>query len=147
MELLLVTLATWSIVEIWHHGSIFESPRSMLFRWSLKKITKLSVVPRWIGALFSCPFCLSVWVALILSLTYRFTYPIIIAFAACRLANLANDLTQRFNVSRSPAPDYYKYKIKDKEVAYNVEEEENDESQYENEVRESAPSNQEDVQP
>ncbi len=85
--MLVVALATWQIVEIWHHGSLFEKPRARMER-------RLN----WIGDLFSCPFCLSVWVgaaasALWLSEWGEWSRLVLYAFAVSRLANLGNDVT------------------------------------------------------
>jgi hypothetical protein len=51
MELAVAVLATWQIVEVWHHSSLTRNVRDLL---SLKENT--------LAQLLLCPFCLSVWV-------------------------------------------------------------------------------------
>tara|TARA_Y100000004_G_scaffold183199_1_gene230757 strand:+ start:461 stop:790 length:330 start_codon:yes stop_codon:yes gene_type:complete len=95
MNLIIAALATWQIVEIWHHSSLMAGPRSLVEMWDNK-----------LGELLSCPFCLSPWVALIcvscLEIQeYGFAGQaagvVIMAFAASRLANLCNDYFRKVN--------------------------------------------------
>jgi len=98
MSILIASLATWQIVEIWHHSSLFASLRSIVEMWENK-----------IGDLLSCPFCLSVWVSLVciiglqcenLGLAGLAFSVIIKTFAVARLANLGNDFFKKW--TRTP---------------------------------------------
>jgi hypothetical protein len=95
MELIVAALATWQIVEIWHHSSLFAGWRAIVENWESK-----------IGELLSCPFCLSPYVAAFCcGILYLPTSGLavwldsigavaktgIYAFAVARLANLGND--------------------------------------------------------
>ncbi len=86
-DLLLVALATWQAVEVYHHSKILAWLRCRL-------------EPLWY--LFGCPFCLSLWVALLIAAGVRFdptwiSTLLATALAASRLANLFNDATTSFN--------------------------------------------------
>ena len=89
VELIVAGLATWQIIEIWHHSRIFAGCRSRVELWE-----------NWLGELLICPFCLSPYVgwlsAAVLLLLARlhpaFGIPVY-GFAVARLANLGNDLT------------------------------------------------------
>ena len=98
-DLIIAALATWQIVEIWHHSSIMAGPRARAEAWSNTT-----------ADLLGCPFCLSVWVALVSITLLRcdaaegtiwaalfglLKLPVW-AFAASRLANLGNDLTKKY---------------------------------------------------
>ena len=95
MNLIVAALATWQIIEIWHH-SLFMAPlRAITDTWENK-----------FGELASCPFCLSPWVGLLCvtilelqeyGLAGACGSLIIYAFAVARLANLGNDLSSKFN--------------------------------------------------
>ena len=95
MLLLIATLATWQTVEVIHHGSIFASFRAYIEVCNNNFIRKL----------FSCPFCLSVWVgtfwAIVLGLAdYWFMQPLVYfgyGLAVSRLANLCNDIFYDFS--------------------------------------------------
>lgn len=95
MNLIVAALATWQIVEIWHHSSLMAPARSIVELWDNK-----------LGELLRCPFCLSVWTALFCTLclnltefglTSRITECVIYAFAVSRLANLGNDFFHSCN--------------------------------------------------
>lgn len=45
-------MATWQLVETWHHGSIFEAQRA-----------KLELFDGFFARLLTCMFCLSHWAA------------------------------------------------------------------------------------
>ena len=102
MELIVAALATWQIVEIWHHSLLFATPRAIVETWTSK-----------LGELLVCCFCLSPWVALLCTLVMYcqdtrlavwFAKSVITALAVSRLANLGNDYfytacrTPRFSV-------------------------------------------------
>lgn len=95
--LVVAIMATWQIIEIWRHASLFASWRAEVETWD-----------GWLGELLTCPFCLSVWVALIVSsitLWYELrdlTLLPVYAFAVSRGANLANDVFH--SVNRTPRP-------------------------------------------
>lgn len=49
-ELVVAMLATWQLVEIWHHSRIMAPWRA-----------RMELREDWIGELLGCPYCLSVW--------------------------------------------------------------------------------------
>jgi hypothetical protein len=90
MTLLIAALATWQIVEIWHHSLLMAPLRARTEMWNNK-----------LGELLSCPFCLSVWVGLFCTagVTFAAVYDleyVILAFAVSRLANLGNDVFKSY---------------------------------------------------
>jgi hypothetical protein len=98
MNLLIAGLATWQIVEIWHHSSLFAAWRSRVELWTNK-----------LGELLCCPFCLSVWVGFGCSGLFQLPptwqvssvlQAILFGFACARLANLGNDLC--YSACRTP---------------------------------------------
>jgi hypothetical protein len=115
MTYLIAALATWQIIEIWRHSTLFSSARATVELW-----------PGKLGELLMCPWCLSVYCAcfclFVLSLptdwTVSWLHPwlnfipwflwlgtafaklVIGAFAVSRLANLANDYFHDY--SRTP---------------------------------------------
>lgn len=104
LHVFVAVLATWQIVEIWHHSLLFAGLRSRVELWENK-----------LGELLGCPFCLSPWVALLsvivlllpLWLELEGWYVIVAravwyGFAVSRLANLGNDLFH--GKSRTPKP-------------------------------------------
>lgn len=92
-ELVVAALAVWQIVEIWHHSSLLAPLRA-----------KAELLDGKVGELLRCPFCLSVWVALLVGLIVLlpaewWAWPFkaaVIAFALSRAANLGNDLTREW---------------------------------------------------
>jgi len=97
---LIAALAVWEIVEIWHHSQLFAGRRA----W-------LEAQDNWLADLLLCPFCLSVWVSLIVLLTVGTSVHLeqhwprwlcdlvllpVLVFAVARLANLFNDLTRKY---------------------------------------------------
>lgn len=88
----LAVLANWQLVETWHHGSIFETPRAWVeaHRGS------------WWAELLLCPFCLSHWTGLTLTIVMFATmenlnssyaqFAFIYALALTRLPQVLNDL-------------------------------------------------------
>lgn len=104
-DILIASMATWQAVEVWRHGSIFASARATAQAW-----TVATGVRGWLGRLLSCPFCLSVWVALATVLLWTVGhYPgqiLVATLAAARLANVGNDLTHPWcRTPRPPADD------------------------------------------
>jgi hypothetical protein len=98
MELIVAALATWQIIEIWHHSLLFAGRRAVVETWTGK-----------LGELLVCCFCLSPWVALLCVLILQsqgtglvvwFAKAVIMALAAARLANLGNDYF--YTVCRTP---------------------------------------------
>lgn len=103
LDLVIASLATWQIVEIWHHSELLAGPRARVETWSSP-----------IADLLRCPFCLSPWIALIAVIALRVEFPEGViwalisavlklplwAFAVARLANLGNDLTRK--ICRTP---------------------------------------------
>jgi hypothetical protein len=104
MNLIVAALATWQIIEIWHHSLLMAPLRSRTEMWTGK-----------LGELLSCPFCLSPWVALLCTaalglaeygLAGRCGSVIIYAFAAARLANLGNDFFKQYDLTPKVTFDY-----------------------------------------
>lgn len=85
--LAITALATWELVEIWHHSGLTAGLRARAQCWD-----------DWKGELLGCPFCLSVWVAAALVLLAEvpgatwIAPRAALALAGARLANLGNDL-------------------------------------------------------
>lgn len=95
MNVIIAALATWQIIEIWHHSLLFAPIRSITDCWQNK-----------LGELLSCPFCLSPWVAAICLLGLQefgfaslFTQGLVYIFAVSRLANLGNDVFKIWNLT------------------------------------------------
>lgn len=95
MDIIIAALATWQIIEIWHHSLLMAPLRSIAEMWDNK-----------IGDLLSCPFCLSPWVGLVcitvLSVAevgwfFLALSAIVKAFAVARLANLGSDFFKRYD--------------------------------------------------
>lgn len=105
IDLIVGGLATWQIVEIWHHSLLFADWRA-----------RTEMLTGKLGELFACPFCLSVWVGFVCATLLWYKHPteihgtysgLRVAFwaamlvikaglyglAVARLANLGNDLT------------------------------------------------------
>lgn len=110
LQLLIAALATWQVVEIVHHGSIFAKQRA---KWEL--------MDTFASQLLLCPFCLSVWVGVLLAavmfgercvfddskfaghtwygvaflgtlrILWLFAVTFVYGLAVSRLANVAND--------------------------------------------------------
>lgn len=98
MLVVIAALATWQIIEIWHHSLLFASWRAVTEMWENK-----------LGELLSCPFCLSPWVGLVCTICLYAEEAglaglviglVIKAFAVARLANLGNDVFKQW--SRTP---------------------------------------------
>lgn len=113
-ELVIAVLATWQIVEIWHHSAIMASWRAYVEVWD-------DAPPYgFIRSVLACPFCLSVWVGFATFLTvltgpplghWLFTQPLLFqplallawlsvtfvwGMAISRAANVGNDVLHRF---------------------------------------------------
>jgi hypothetical protein len=97
MILIVAALATWQIIEIWHHSLLMAPLRARTEMWVNK-----------FGELLGCPFCLSPWIALLFvdwlsvvefGLAGLCGNVIIYAFAAARLANLGNDFFKQYNLT------------------------------------------------
>lgn len=95
-SLVIVSLATWQAVEIWQHSSLFAGWRADVEVW-LATDTR---VRSFLGALLSCPHCLSVWVAMLMHILFAcisrdlvqlFLF-LPLGLASSRLANLGNDV-------------------------------------------------------
>ncbi len=89
-DLVFLVLATAQVIEIFHHSSICAGMRARLENFD-----------NFVGDLFSCMFCLSVWVAAILTVGYFFAaeHPAwrlpVYVLAVTRGANLLNDVFYR----------------------------------------------------
>lgn len=95
-ELLVLALALWQALEIWHHGEIFAWVRKMT-----------GYLPFWIAFLCNCMFCLGPWVATAISSAWLLSPWLssnlaiavrigVYALAMTRLAQLMNDLTYQY---------------------------------------------------
>ena len=111
-SLIVSALATWQIIEILNHSSIMSPWRAKVELWRDGRIKEL----------FSCPFCMSPYVALfcLFWVSMSTAHPlcgimeiVIWAFAASRLANFFNDAghslcrTVRHDELLPPLPDDY----------------------------------------
>jgi len=104
MTSIIAALATWQIVEIWHHSLLMAPLRARTEMWTNK-----------LGELLSCPFCLSIWVALLCVVTLslaesglvgRCGSVVIYAFAVSRLANLGNNFFKQHSLTPKAAFNY-----------------------------------------
>lgn len=106
--IIVVALATWHVVELWHHGSLFATLRA-----------RLEVGGTFAADLLLCPFCLTTWVAWGMMIwvigveallsdrppAVRMAwYAGVLGFAAARVANLLNDVLSPY--SRTPGRSY-----------------------------------------
>jgi hypothetical protein len=109
VELLIMSLAVWEIIEIWRHSSLMASWRA-----------RAELLEGRLGELLRCGFCLAPWVSWCVCLVVLLPAPdkkedfwdwtswaavwsmklLILGFAVARLANLGNDLTHA--VCRTP---------------------------------------------
>lgn len=86
-------IATWQVIEIWRHSSLFADFRA-----------RLELFNNYLSNLLLCPWCLSVWVGFgftglaVTSELLQSNLPLIPAFAfsVSRLANIANDYFHRY---------------------------------------------------
>lgn len=93
MILAVAALATWQIIEIWHHSSLLAPLRARVEMWTNK-----------LGELLVCPFCLSPWVAMLCVVclcvpSMWLASWVVYAFAAARLANLGNDFFKQYTLT------------------------------------------------
>lgn len=104
MDLIVAALATWQIIEIWHHSLLMSPLRARTEMWDNK-----------LGELLGCPFCLSPWIGLLcmiglsvaeFGLVGRGVSVLIHAFAVARLANLGNDVFKRYCLTPKVTFDY-----------------------------------------
>ena len=87
--------AIWHAVEVYHHSKLFEGIRAEVESWeSGRDEFLINRILIWLSELMQCPFCLSLWVAIVLVFLWatplRFS---VVILAAARGANLLNDLT------------------------------------------------------
>ncbi len=110
VSVLAVGLATWQAVEVWHHGELFADVRDGLGGtadgdWQAAGLLGRLVMTA--SHLLLCPWCLSVWVSIFLTLLYAsgiwWLQCPVVALAASRAANLGNDLA--YNRCRTPRAD------------------------------------------
>lgn len=95
LDFVLISLAVWQALEIWHHGEIFRTWRESVRFCRFENISYLS----------QCMFCLSVWAAfaLVLANTFLLGQLFILVLAVSRTANLCNDVFYSF--CRTPKDD------------------------------------------
>lgn len=90
IDLIVLSLAVWEVIEIWHHSSLFSNWRA-----------KIELYDNWFCRLLTCPFCLSVWASVLFVLLFVHSIWIVTyILAVARLANLLNDMT--YNFCRTP---------------------------------------------
>lgn len=98
---LVASLATWQVVEVWHHSELFADWRDRLRAGLDSAAAAGDGRPRgsltsWLAQLLTCPWCLSVHVGMLLlfagaSGVWWLQYAVA-GLAASRLANLGNDV-------------------------------------------------------
>lgn len=94
LDLIVAALAVWQVVEVWHHGAIFDDWQAQVELWR-------GGFNGWAGQMLTCPWCTSIWIGFLvcgnLMLAAMVSAPWIAFFpyalAASRLANLGNDLS------------------------------------------------------
>ncbi|GIW89693.1 MAG: hypothetical protein KatS3mg109_0125 [Pirellulaceae bacterium] len=96
IDLVIIALATNQIVEIWHHSSLFASIRQKL---QLMNEDPELLPHKWLAKpveLLNCPWCFSVWVALLcVLLSFTIAWWLLAALACSRLANVINDALKK----------------------------------------------------
>ena len=117
VHLLVAAMATWQIVEIWHHSSVMAGWRARIELYD-------SGFRGWLAELTACPYCLSIWVGWICTLVLFIPYigVLIWGLAASRLANLGND----FFKSHSQTPKHNKIELGSSRLEKGEEREENE---------------------
>lgn len=98
VTIIVAALATWEIIEIWHHSSVMAPFRARVELWE-----------NFCSDLLRCPFCMAPYTALACLVGLATTSlpsglgwlgwlpaGVIHAFAVARLANLGNDLGHAF---------------------------------------------------
>jgi len=101
VDLLAVTFATGAIIEVWHKGSIFATPRA--YAQAVQNIAKPGSVAGLLTELLNCPFCKSYHVPVYLFLAlFLADYlggiacaavrAIVFGLAATRVSNLIDGL-------------------------------------------------------
>jgi hypothetical protein len=94
-NLLVIALATWQAVEVWHHSALFARPRD-----------RLTAGAGFLARVLGCPWCLSVWIAALATaivLVRPWGVSVLWPLAGSRLANLASDLSHPW--CRTPRAD------------------------------------------
>ena len=100
--LFISALAGNELVELWRHGSIFARLRAGARSLRSSTIWPLTTI----GELLGCPFCLSLWTAMIswgAWLHGGIAAATVAGLAVAKLSNLLNDLTHSW--LRSPPTD------------------------------------------
>lgn len=100
---LIAGTANWTVIETWHHGSLFDSVRARL------EVCR----GRFLADLLLCPYCLSHWTAipllaasLLMMVDFSqwdwWRYPGLVCcwLVVIRISNLLNDLTR--SICRTP---------------------------------------------
>ena len=104
VDLVLGAVATWSIVEAVHHGSLFAPLRKIAQKVSDRRRGKKWLYTPLIAIL--CPFCFSYWAAMIpaallcVAHGYSIFIGVLLWYGGARLSNLLNDITSP--VTRTP---------------------------------------------
>lgn len=103
LQLVVCALAVWQATEIWHHGKVFQKMRE-----ELQAVASTdNGIRGFLAYGLLCPFCISVWFGFLFSVVLLNTETVptemlvfVYGLAACRLAQLGNDLS--YESCRSP---------------------------------------------
>jgi len=85
--IVVIGLAVWQTVEVWHHSILTAGWRARTQVWSGR-------LGGWLGDMLGCPWCTSVWAGFALTLFYYAGsgfWLFVVALAVSRLANAMND--------------------------------------------------------
>jgi hypothetical protein len=106
LDFLAVTLASGAVIEVWHKGSLFETPRAYV--QALQDVTPQETLKGRVLELINCPFCKSYHVPFYLFLLLLAgtwfggifgvaTRVVIYSLAATRLGNVIDHLLPENN--------------------------------------------------
>jgi hypothetical protein len=101
LDFLAVTLASGAVIDVWHKGSIFETPRA--YAQAMQDITPRETIKGRLLELINCPFCKSYHIPFYLFLALLagnwfggivgFCVTLVIySWAATRLGNIVNGM-------------------------------------------------------
>jgi hypothetical protein len=101
LDFLAVTLASGAVIDVWHKGSIFETPRA--YAQAMQDITPRETIKGRLLELINCPFCKSYHIPFYLFLALLagnwfggivgFCVQLVIySWAATRLGNIVNGM-------------------------------------------------------
>lgn len=87
----IIGLAVWQTVEVWHHSTLTAGWRVRVASWSWPDGAGFW---GWLDTLLGCPWCTSVWAAFVLTTFYyagSVFWLFVVALAVSRVANALND--------------------------------------------------------